>query len=74
MINCWKNKLHFRPGSDTVLFMCDTGVTSDSDSALCVEPKLSLTKVEQTLSNLMVLLHQTKTSVPIDSGPFFCCS
>ena len=42
-------------------------MTSDSDSAPCVEPKLSLTKVRQTLSNLMLLLHQTKTAVVIDS-------
>ena len=39
-------------------------MTSDSDGIPCVEPKLSLTKVRQTLSNLTVLLHQTKTAVP----------
>ena len=41
----------------------DTGGTSDSDGAPCVEPKLSSTKVRQTLSNLTLLPHQTKTAV-----------
>ena len=40
------------------------GVTSDSDCAPCVEPKLSSTKVRQTFSNLTLLSHQTKTAVP----------
>ena len=38
-------------------------MTSDSDSALYVEPKLSLTKVRLTLSNSTLLPHQTKTAV-----------
>ena len=47
----------------------DTGATSDSDGVPCVEPKLSSTKVRQTLSrqtlsNLTRLPHQTKTAVP----------
>ena len=36
----------------------DTGATSDSDGVPCVEPKLSSTKVRQTLSNLTLLPHQ----------------
>ena len=39
-------------------------MTSDSGSAPCVKPKLSSTKVRKTLSNLTLLLHQTKTAVP----------
>ena len=39
-------------------------MTSDSDGGPCVEPKLSSTKVQQTLLNLMLLPHQTKTAVP----------
>ena len=39
-------------------------MTSDSDSAQCVEPKLSSTKLGQTLSNLTLLPHQTKTAIP----------
>ena len=39
-------------------------MSSDSDYALCVEPKLSSKKVRQTLSNLTLLKHQTKTAVP----------
>ena len=42
----------------------DTGATSDSDGAPCVEPKLSSTKVRRTLSNLTLLPHQTKTAAP----------
>ena len=42
-------------------------MTYDSDDVPCVEPKLSLTKVRQTLSNLMLLPHQTKTADQIDS-------
>ena len=42
----------------------DTGATSDSDGAPCLEPKLSSTKVRQTLSNLTLLPHQTKTAAP----------
>ena len=42
----------------------DTGATSDSDGVPCVEPQLSSTKVRQTLSNLTLLPHQTKTAVP----------
>ena len=42
----------------------DTGATSDSDCAPCVEPKLSSKKVRQTLLNLTLLKHQTKTAVP----------
>ena len=39
-------------------------MTSDSDGVLHVEPKLSATKVRQTLSNLTFVPHQTKTAVP----------
>ena len=39
----------------------DTGATSDSDGAPCVEPKL---RVREALSNLTLLQHQTKTAVP----------
>ena len=39
------------------------GVTSDSDGAPCVEPKLSSKNVGQTLSYLTLLAHQTKTAV-----------
>ena len=39
-------------------------MTSDSDGAPGVQPKLSLTKFQQTLSNLMLLPCQTKTAVP----------
>ena len=49
---------------EQVQLWSNTGVTSDSDGAPCLEPKLSLTNVRQTLSNLMLLLHQTKTAVP----------
>ena len=42
----------------------DIGATSDSEGAPCVEPKLISTKVQQTLSNLMFLLHKTKTAIP----------
>ena len=37
---------------------------SDSDGVPCVEPELSSTKVWQTLSNLTLLPHQTKTAIP----------
>ena len=39
-------------------------MSSDSDYAPCVEPKLSSKNVQQTLSNLTLLKHQTKTAVP----------
>ena len=40
------------------------GVTSDSDGAPFVEPKLSSKNVRQSLSYLTLLSHQTKTAVP----------
>ena len=49
---------------EQVRLWSDSGATSDSDGAPCVEPKLSSTKVRQTLSNLTLLPHQTKTAIP----------
>ena len=46
------------------IFPSDTGARSDSDGVPCVEPRLSSTKVRQTLSNLTLFPHQTKTAVP----------
>ena len=45
----------------------DTGATSDSDGVPCVEPRLSSTKVPQTLSNLTLLPHQLTLPYRIDS-------
>ena len=59
-----RRTLHVLNLTEQVQLWSDTGATSDSDGIPCVEPKLSLTKVRQTLSNLTVLLHQTKTAVP----------
>ena len=50
--------------TEQVRLWSDTGATSDSDGVPCVEPKLSSTKIRQTLSNLTLLPHQTKTAVP----------
>ena len=50
--------------TEWVQLWSDTAATSDSDGVPFVEPKLSSTKVRQTLSNLTLLPHQTKTAVP----------
>ena len=50
--------------TEWVQLWSDTAATSDSDGVPCVEPKLSSTKVRQTLSSLTLLPHQTKTAVP----------
>ena len=50
--------------TELVRLWSDTGATSDSEGALCVELKLSSSKVRQTLSNLTLLPHLTKTAVP----------
>ena len=49
--------------TEQVRLWSDTSATSDSDGVPCVEPKLSSTKVRQTLSNLTLLPYQTKTAV-----------
>ena len=49
--------------TEKVRLWSDTGATSDSDGVPCVEPKLSSTKVRQTLSNLTLLPHQTISAV-----------
>ena len=43
--------------TELVRLWSDTGATSDSEGALCVELKLSSSKVRQTLSNLTLLPH-----------------
>ena len=50
--------------TELVRLWSDTGATSDSEGALCVELKLSSSKVRQTLSNLTLLPLLTKTAVP----------
>ena len=50
--------------TEQVRLWSDTGATSDSDGVPCVEPKLRSTKIRQSLSNLTLLPHQTKTAVP----------
>ena len=49
---------------EEVRLWSDAGASSDSDGAPCVEPKLTSTKVRQTLSNFTLLADQTKTAVP----------
>ena len=52
----------------TPYFSCaEPGATSDLDDVPCVEPKLSSTKVRQTLSNLTLLRTKVKLPHQIDS-------
>ena len=67
MTKAWfrRRTFHVPNLTEYVRLWSDTGATSDSDGVPYVEPKLSSTKVRQTLSILTLLAHQTKTALQL---------